>query len=318
MLLTGILAIRASSLELKMNILNISPYCLCCCQDWGVQAIVSWLLSESFGSHKVSIVAEEDIHALSDPRYAKLLSSVVEIVNECLDEASRFGLQKPSKALGTSEVLEAIERCNATGGPRGRFWVLDPVDGTLGFVRGNQYAVALALIEDGQVVIGVLGCPNYPLNKELLSYHHQPYQNSSKLTLGPHDLREKGCVMYAKRGSGRALMQPIVHQDMQVEWPSEAKLIRVSSIDDPAMATFCEPVEKAHSNQSFTAGLAHTVGLRYATFPNSLARYSSSSKTGLSLSVYFSWITESMSEWALKNVLSQKRKKERKKTWAIC
>lgn len=224
------------------------------------------MLSESFGSQNISIVAEEDIHALSNSSSEKLLSSVAEIVNECLDEASKFGLQKPNKAIRTSEVLEAIGRCNATGGPHGRFWVLDPVDGTLGFVRGNQYAVALALIEEGQVVIGVLGCPNYPLNKELLSYHHQPYHNSSKLASGSYDLWEKGCVMFAKTGSRKAWMQPLVHQDMQVEWPYKAKLISVSAVNDPAIATFCEPVEKANSNQSFTAELAHTVGLRYVPF----------------------------------------------------
>jgi hypothetical protein len=40
----------------------------------------------------------------------------------------------------------------------------------------------------------------------------------------------------------------------------------VSSIDDPASATFCEPVEKANSSHSFTAGLAHTMGLRCIYF----------------------------------------------------
>ena len=38
-------------------------------------------------------------------------------------------------------------------------WLVDPIDGTKGFLRGDQYAVALALIEAGQVQIGVLGCP---------------------------------------------------------------------------------------------------------------------------------------------------------------
>ncbi len=32
------------------------------------------------------------------------------------------------------------------GDPGGRFWVLDPIDGTKGFLRGDQYAVALALV----------------------------------------------------------------------------------------------------------------------------------------------------------------------------
>ena len=30
------------------------------------------------------------------------------------------------------------------------------------FVRGDQYAVSLGLVEDGVVVAGVLGCPNMP------------------------------------------------------------------------------------------------------------------------------------------------------------
>ncbi|KAK3427037.1 hypothetical protein EUGRSUZ_F03343 [Eucalyptus grandis] len=227
--------------------------------DWGVQATISWLLTEVFGSQSVSIVAEEDVQALSKSDSAGLLAAVVDAVNECLDNAPNFGLHKPDKHLTTQEVLEAIKRCNSAGGPKGRYWVLDPVDGTLGFVRGNQYAVALALIEDGEVIIGVLGCPNYPMKKEWLNYHHHYYQSTSAAT---DDSWEKGCLMYARRGSGKAWMQPLLHGDVNIESQYEARLIRVSSVDDPAQATFCEPVEKANSNQSFTAGLAHSVGFR--------------------------------------------------------
>ena len=34
------------------------------------------------------------------------------------------------------------------------------VDGTSGFIRHQQFAVCLALIVDGQVELGVIGCPN--------------------------------------------------------------------------------------------------------------------------------------------------------------
>ncbi|XP_022139719.1 PAP-specific phosphatase HAL2-like [Momordica charantia] len=228
--------------------------------DWSVQATVSWILSEYFGSKNVSIVAEEDVQTLTKPESRSLLSSVVKTVNECLAEAPKYGLQSPAKALGASEILEAISRCNSTGGPTGRHWVLDPVDGTLGFVRGDQYAVALALMEDGKVVIGVLGCPNYPLKKECFHYHYKVA--TPRLSPRCSDTLEKGCVIYAKRSRGGAWMQPLVHGDMKLEWPNSASLIHVSSIDDPALATFCEPVEKRNSDHSFTAGLAHSVGLR--------------------------------------------------------
>ncbi|XP_039127813.1 PAP-specific phosphatase HAL2-like [Dioscorea cayenensis subsp. rotundata] len=230
--------------------------------DWGVQATVSWVLSEVFGSENVSIVAEEDIQALSKKDAAGLLESVVNAVNECLIEAPKYGLNGPQKALGTLEVLDAIRRCNANGGPKGRYWVLDPVDGTLGFVRGDQYAVALALIEDGEVVLGVLGCPNYPMKKEWLNYHQRYYRLMSKLSPPTSGSWNKGCVMYARRGSCEAWMQPLVHDCGEFDWQQSVRKIQVSSIDDPAFATFCEPVEKGNSSHSFTAGLAHSVGLR--------------------------------------------------------
>lgn len=230
--------------------------------DWGVQATVSWILSQSFGSENVAIVAEEDVHTLSRKDSAGLLESVISTVNECLVEAPKYGLEGPHKALGSQEVLEAIKRCNSTGGPKGRYWVLDPVDGTLGFVRGDQYAVALALIEDGQVILGVLGCPNYPMKKQWLNYHQRYYRFMSKLSPPAPGSWDKGCVLYAQRGSGEAWMQPLIHDYVQLTLHSSATPIRVSTIDDPALATFCEPVEKANSSHSFTAGLAENVGVR--------------------------------------------------------
>lgn len=229
--------------------------------DWSVQATVSWLLSEFLEGWSVSIVAEEDVQTLSKPEAASLLSAVVNTVNECLAEAPKYGLQCPKKVLGTSQILEAISRCNSTGGPTGRHWVLDPVDGTLGFVRGDQYAVALGLIEDGKLVLGVLGCPNYPMRKELLNYNHQC--NQIKPTSPPSsDIWQKGCVMYASRGTGQAWMQPLIHGDTKFEWPNSATLLQASPVDDPSLATFCEPVEKANSNHLFTEGLASSIGLK--------------------------------------------------------
>jgi 3'(2'), 5'-bisphosphate nucleotidase len=60
---------------------------------------------------------------------------------------------------------DAEEEKEGTGGrKKRRVWCLDPIDGTKGFLRGRvtggQYCVALALLEDGVPVVGVLGCPN--------------------------------------------------------------------------------------------------------------------------------------------------------------
>ncbi|KAL6554273.1 hypothetical protein OROMI_019946 [Orobanche minor] len=226
--------------------------------DLSVQATVSWMLSKAFGTQNISIVAEEDIQTLSKSESSSLLAMVVQAVNECLAEAPRFGLQGPEKPLSPSEILEAISQCNSNGGPSGQHWVLDPVDGTLGFVRGDQYAVALAMIDNGEVVIGVLGCPNYSVKDDGLNmYTIQENVAVSRILLG-----EVGCVMYTWKGSGEAWMQPLVNFDELFEWPNSAKIIRVSSVNDPSQATFCEPVEKTNTNHSFTSGVANTIGLR--------------------------------------------------------
>lgn len=229
--------------------------------DWSVQAIVSWVLSEAYGSN-VSIVAEEDVEALSNASAAGLLEAVARTVNECLADAPRFGLKGPDTDLDAKAVLEAISRCSLAGARGSKFWVLDPVDGTLGFVRGDQYAIALALIEDGEPVLGVLGCPNYPMKKEWLSYQNGYRRILSRLTSSTSESSDRGSVLYARKGGGKAWMQPLLHGENKFVWPNSAREIRVSSIDNPALATFCEPVEKANSSHSFTAGLAHSVGLR--------------------------------------------------------
>ena len=48
---------------------------------------------------------------------------------------------------------------------RETLWVLDPVDGTANFVRGLPlYAVSLALVEDGQPVVGLISLPAISLH----------------------------------------------------------------------------------------------------------------------------------------------------------
>ena len=219
-------------------------------------------MSQCLGSENISILADADVKTLAKTNASELLEAVVKTVNECLAEAPRFGVQEPKSALGTSEVLDIISRCNSVGGPSGRFWALSPINGTMGFVRGDQYAVALSLIEDGIGVLGVLGCPNYPMRKEWLSYPYSYLRIMSKLTPPTSETWNKGCVIYAKRGSGKAWKQPLVHANEKFVWPNHAKQISFSSIDNPAVATFCETVERANSSHSFTQGLAHSAGLR--------------------------------------------------------
>jgi 3'(2'), 5'-bisphosphate nucleotidase len=50
------------------------------------------------------------------------------------------------------------------GGAGERVWVVDPIDGTKGFLRGDQFAVAVALLVNGEPVVGALACPLLPFH----------------------------------------------------------------------------------------------------------------------------------------------------------
>lgn len=112
--------------------------------DFASQALIAWALAQSFPNHP--LVGEEDAADLRQPAGAQTLEQVTHFVSGITTTAT------------SERVCSWIDR--GAGEPTDRFWTLDPIDGTKGFLRGNQYAVALALIENGQVQIGVLGCPN--------------------------------------------------------------------------------------------------------------------------------------------------------------
>ena len=79
---------------------------------------------------------------------------MTELVNKVLPEGET--------ALTPDAVADMIDRGASEGGSTGKHWILDPIDGTKGFINGRQYAIALALMEEGEVTGGVLGCPNMP------------------------------------------------------------------------------------------------------------------------------------------------------------
>ncbi len=112
--------------------------------DFASQALVSRMMMQQFPD--AVLTGEEASDALKEEGAENLLEAVT-------GYTARFA---PESTPDT--VCEWIDWGAAD--PTNRFWTLDPIDGTKGFIRGDQYAVALALIEDGDVQIGVLGCPN--------------------------------------------------------------------------------------------------------------------------------------------------------------
>lgn len=110
--------------------------------DFAVQALVAARLARDFPDD--ALVAEEDATALRQASARGLRTRVASMVRRALPDAN------------TEQVLDWIDRRGGTGP---RFWVLDPIDGTKGLLRGGQYVVALALVVKGVVRVGIVGCP---------------------------------------------------------------------------------------------------------------------------------------------------------------
>lgn len=113
--------------------------------DLSAQSLISLYLRKSYPEDL--IIGEEDTTELRSN--TPLRERVVKLVNKYSEEDH-----------SEEAVLGAIDAGSAEGGAKGRFWTIDPVDGTSGFIRRQQYAVCLALIVDGKVEMGVIGCPN--------------------------------------------------------------------------------------------------------------------------------------------------------------
>jgi len=173
--------------------------------DFSIQAVIARALADTFPEDP--LVGEEGSDPLKSEAGGSTLERVVEFVGSVHENAV------------PSSVCDWIDR--GDGAPCNRFWTLDPVDGTKGFLRGDQYSIALALIEDGRVQLGVLGCPNLEDGQT---------ENPS----GP------GTIAWARRGDG-AYQKPLFEEDSR-------KQLSVSDTTDPRDGVLVRSFESDHTD----------------------------------------------------------------------
>jgi 3'(2'), 5'-bisphosphate nucleotidase len=189
--------------------------------DYTSQALVGRLLADAFPGEV--LVAEEDSAALRQPHAAQTLEQVTRFVSLSMPEAT------------PDQVCDWIDL--GQGAPARRFWALDPIDGTKGFLRGEQYVVALALLVNNQVQIGVLGCPNLV--------------DASRQEMGG-----PGSLVVAVRSQG-TWVQPL-------EGGGKLSQLRVSTLADPSQARLLRSVESGHTNIGQIDLFAQSLGIQAA------------------------------------------------------
>lgn len=180
--------------------------------DFGSQALICKAINDDFPEDV--IVAEED---------AQPLKQNVTLLERVTDYVTRF-------VKGEVQNQDVCNWIDIGSGEIGdNFWTLDPIDGTKGFLRRDQYAIALAWIVDGEVQLGVLGCPNLP--------HQLDVPDS-----------ERGCLFVAVRGDGTTV------------YTTNGQLLGEASVSENA-SRLAESFESTHGDSNTHTKIANEIGL---------------------------------------------------------
>jgi 3'(2'), 5'-bisphosphate nucleotidase len=190
--------------------------------DYASQAVIAHRLRVLLG--EIVLVGEEASTTLRQDDHTPHREATLAAVREVWAGASE------------KDMLDAID-AGVSDTHHAGFWTLDPVDGTKGFLRGQQYAVALAYIERGIPVVGVLGCPNLPRD----------------FSLPLDEADEHGSIYRAVLGEGV--------DELPADEP-RASPLHIKRLDhaDGEPITVCESVESGHSKQDDTARIMALVG----------------------------------------------------------
>jgi HAL2 family 3'(2'),5'-bisphosphate nucleotidase len=209
--------------------------------DFGSQALICRALMEAFPDD--SVIAEEDAAELLSIENRPILDRVTRHVRSVRETSTGERAE-----LGNKQVCEWIDR----GGSieyQDRFWTVDPIDGTKGFLRGEQYAVALALIVGGEVAVAALACPNLRIRAK------------GRNGEGGNDAEESlGVIFAAVKGEGAVALPAKFPEGIEPSGPR----LEVSAVTNPAGVRFCESVESGHSAHGDAADVAARLGITAA------------------------------------------------------
>ena len=183
--------------------------------DYGSQAILGRALRLYFPDD--AVVSEESgaqfLNLLSPEKRAHILN----LLNSVLDIR-----------VTQDDVVQWLDQ--GKDRQAARTWVIDPIDGTKGFIEMRHYAVGVGYIEDGQPVGGIIGAPGY--GDGISGYD------------------EDGAIFYVE--AGVAYKQSISG--------GTAERIQVSDRTEPASLRAVQSYEEEHSDKERSALIRQTAG----------------------------------------------------------
>ena len=209
--------------------------------DFAAQALLVAAIHHNFPQD--TIVGEEDTSLLrSEPKIA-------EQVWEFVSSTQIGNAPVCEKLLQSLTSLEDMLRCIdlggiSYGGPKGRVWMIDPVDGTKGFLTGGQYVVCATLMVDGAEKVAAFGCPHISLEPGM------EISENISFTSGP------GHLISAVKGRGVQL-RPLSTGTLLK--PSQ-QISQLEDVEDMGMIRFCENVHTTNPQFPHRDLIAYELG----------------------------------------------------------
>lgn len=191
--------------------------------DYGAQAIICRAICETYPDD--GVVAEEQ-----GEQFMALVSTSQRVII----------CQLLADTLGISVTEDDVVRWLDFGRGRGtgRRWMIDPIDGTKGFLAGRHYAIAAGLVQDDRPAGAVVAVPGYSA---------------------------AGAVFWALAGK-------TTRQGLDGESPVE---VRVSSRVDSGSLRMVQSVEKAHGGSRRMARVRECLGIAdtHTAYLDSMEKY---------------------------------------------
>ncbi|KAH6660753.1 myo-inositol-monophosphatase [Truncatella angustata] len=168
--------------------------------DFAIQALLTASIHNIFPDDK--FVGEE---SAADLRRNPVLLGRVWGLLQLVKDAEANGLCKlPGSPEQMCEMIDWCGMGKPGGADSGRVWIFDPIDGTQTFVKGQAYAINVALLEGGKQLLSIVGCPTIPVGAEA------PITNDTKDPTG------RGSIVFAARGYG-TYVRPLVGSSAEVQ-----------------------------------------------------------------------------------------------------
>lgn len=157
-----------------------SPVTIC---DFAVQALLTAAIKGEFQDD--SFLAEEGADELRQNE--SLLNQVWDLVASARSSFESAQLRTPGSKGELPDLIDLGGKNQRSDS--GRTWVFDPIDGTVPFLQGQQYAINCAFLIDGIEQVAIIGCPNMDIDSATSSDHAT-------------DVEGLGLMVFAVRGEG--------------------------------------------------------------------------------------------------------------------